>query len=191
MSTMVVVTLSGVPSVGGSVTWGRTGWIFAVTNVSLTSDVMMELLPTPSSPHTQIRTAEASTEVHEWGKAAGEAAYRWPLQGHRYCGMAGKQRAAGFKMEMATGARTGERRCQRWRDGSSTCRCRCRRWQQAWRRHVAGLQGCRDQRGPAREGSSRAPGLQGSRAGTPTRLARCPGGSVNGRPRGGLDMAGG
>jgi len=49
---MEVVTLS----VGGSVTCGRTGWIFAVTKVSLTRDVMMELLPTPSSPHTQIRT---------------------------------------------------------------------------------------------------------------------------------------
>src|SRR5690349_11278042 len=57
VSTMVVVTLSGVPSEGGSVTCGRTGWILAVTKTSLTRDVMMELLPTPSSPHTQIRTA--------------------------------------------------------------------------------------------------------------------------------------
>jgi hypothetical protein len=56
VSTMVVVTLSGVPSVGGSVTCGRTGWIFAVTKTSLTREVMMELLPTPSSPHRHIRT---------------------------------------------------------------------------------------------------------------------------------------
>ena len=53
---MVVVTLSGVPSVGGNVTCGSTGWIFAVTKTSLTRDVMMELLPTPSSPHRHIRT---------------------------------------------------------------------------------------------------------------------------------------
>ncbi|KAH4301662.1 hypothetical protein HBH64_142930 [Parastagonospora nodorum] len=57
VSTMVVETLSGVPSDGGSVTWGSTGWIFAVTKTFLTSDVIMELFPTPSSPHTHIRTA--------------------------------------------------------------------------------------------------------------------------------------
>jgi hypothetical protein len=54
---MVVVTLSGVPSVGGSVTCGRTGWILAVTKTSLTREVMMELLPTPSSPQRHMRTA--------------------------------------------------------------------------------------------------------------------------------------
>lgn len=53
---MMVVTLSGVPSVGGSVTCGRTGWILAVTKTSLTREVIIELFPTPSSPHTHIRT---------------------------------------------------------------------------------------------------------------------------------------
>ena len=87
---MVVATLSGVPRVGGRVTWGRTGyigrgaksvpsawlyfdgrvhfwelaWILAVTKTPLTSEVMMELLPTPSSPHTQIRTV-AIAGVHD------------------------------------------------------------------------------------------------------------------------------
>jgi hypothetical protein len=76
VSTMVVETLSGVPSDGGSVTCGSTGWIFAVTKTSLTSDVMMELLPTPSSPHTQMRTEGVS-----WCRAKGRASgwcYRSP-----------------------------------------------------------------------------------------------------------------
>lgn len=61
---MVVVTLSGVPRVGGSVTWGRTGCILAVTKTSLTRDVIIELLPTPSSPQTQIRTLQGQRGQH-------------------------------------------------------------------------------------------------------------------------------
>ena len=66
---MMVVTLSGVPRVGGSVTCGRTGCILAVTKTSLTRDVMMELLPTPSSPQTQIRTAVVLGEWWELRQA--------------------------------------------------------------------------------------------------------------------------
>ena len=54
MSTMVVVTFSGVPI--GMVIWGRTGWILDVTKTSLTSDVIRLDLPAPSSPHTHMRT---------------------------------------------------------------------------------------------------------------------------------------
>lgn len=53
---MVVVTFSGVPRVGGRVMGGRTAWIFAVTKVSLTREVRMELFPTLSSPQMHIRT---------------------------------------------------------------------------------------------------------------------------------------
>ena len=60
---MMVVTLSGVPRVGGSVTCGRTGWILVVTKTSLTSEVMMELLPTPSSPQMHIRTVAGASQA--------------------------------------------------------------------------------------------------------------------------------
>lgn len=76
---MVVVTLSGVASVGGMVTWGRTGWILAVTKTSLTSDVMMELLPTPSSPQTQIRTGGCQSPVRCGGP---NDTHRWPCWVH-------------------------------------------------------------------------------------------------------------
>lgn len=77
---MVVVTLSGVASVGGMVTWGRTGWIFAVTKTSLTSDVTMELLPTPSSPQTQIRTGGCQLPIggaRTRTRTGGHAGYTW------------------------------------------------------------------------------------------------------------------
>lgn len=56
VSTMVVVTFSGVPMLGGIVIWGRVGWILVVTKTSLTRDAMMELFPTSASPHTHMRT---------------------------------------------------------------------------------------------------------------------------------------
>jgi hypothetical protein len=56
VSTIVVVTFSGVPSVGGIVICGRTGWILLLTKVSFTRHVMRLDLPLPSSPQTQIRT---------------------------------------------------------------------------------------------------------------------------------------
>jgi hypothetical protein len=40
VSTMVVVTFSGVPMLGGIVIWGRTDWILLVTKTSLTREVM-------------------------------------------------------------------------------------------------------------------------------------------------------
>ena len=55
---MVVVTFSGVPSVGGRVMGGRTGWRGVVTKVSLMRLVRREDLPTSSSPHMHIRTGE-------------------------------------------------------------------------------------------------------------------------------------
>ena len=58
MSTMVVLTFSGVPSEGGRVIGGRTCWILDVTNESLTRDVRRELLPTDSSPQMHIRTVD-------------------------------------------------------------------------------------------------------------------------------------
>jgi hypothetical protein len=54
---MVVVTFSGVPMVGGMVTWGRTDWILLETKTSLTSEAIWLDLPVPSSPQTQILTA--------------------------------------------------------------------------------------------------------------------------------------
>ena len=82
---MVVVTLSGVPSVGGSVTWGSTGWILAVTKTSLTSEVMMELLPTPSSPQTQIRTGVPTALVNSHATAGQPAtsSYSYPAGSDR------------------------------------------------------------------------------------------------------------
>ena len=53
---MVVLTFSGVPSVGGMVIGGRTGVIFELTKLSFTKEVSNELLPTDSSPQTHIRT---------------------------------------------------------------------------------------------------------------------------------------
>lgn len=42
--------------------WGRVGWILVVTKTSLTRDAIMELFPTPASPHTHMRTVvEVST----------------------------------------------------------------------------------------------------------------------------------
>lgn len=55
-TTVVVVTFSGVPIVGGIVIWGRIGWILFVTKTPLTSEVIKLDLPVPSSPQTQIRT---------------------------------------------------------------------------------------------------------------------------------------
>lgn len=55
---MVVVTFSGVPKVGGRVMGGRVAWILPVTNVSLTSDVSSDDLPTASSPQMQMRTGQ-------------------------------------------------------------------------------------------------------------------------------------
>lgn len=56
VSTMTVVTFSGVPRVGGRVIVGRMGWILWVVKVSFTREVMREDLPVPSSPQTQMRT---------------------------------------------------------------------------------------------------------------------------------------
>lgn len=56
MSTIVVVTFSGVAKVGGIVMGGRTDCNGADTKVSRTRLVSKEDLPTPSSPHMQIRT---------------------------------------------------------------------------------------------------------------------------------------
>lgn len=56
VSTIVVVTFSGVPMEGGMVIWGRTDWILCVTKTSLTSEVMRLDFPVPSSPQTQMRT---------------------------------------------------------------------------------------------------------------------------------------
>lgn len=53
---MVVVTLCGVPRVGGMEMGGKTGWILLVTKRSLTSEVIRLDLPVPSSPQTQTRT---------------------------------------------------------------------------------------------------------------------------------------
>jgi hypothetical protein len=53
---MTVVTFSGVPSVGGRVMVGRTGWILCAMNVSFMREVMREDLPAPSSPQTTMRT---------------------------------------------------------------------------------------------------------------------------------------
>jgi len=46
---MVVVTLSGVPKLGGNEMEGRTDWIFVVTKTSLTRDVcrLNETQPLP------------------------------------------------------------------------------------------------------------------------------------------------
>ena len=57
---MMVVTFSGVPSVGGSVIVGSMGWIRWEMKVSLTREVMREDLPVPSSPQTQMRTSMVS-----------------------------------------------------------------------------------------------------------------------------------
>jgi hypothetical protein len=75
---MVVVTLSGVPSVGGRVTCGRTGWILAVTKTSLTRDVMMELLPTPSSPQRHIRTVRVSGRRRVIGRGTPHTGRHFP-----------------------------------------------------------------------------------------------------------------
>lgn len=56
VSTMTVVTLDGVPSVGGSVICGNNGCILWVTKTSFTSEVMRLDLPVESSPTTQMRT---------------------------------------------------------------------------------------------------------------------------------------
>ena len=56
VSTIVVVTFSGVPMLGGMVIWGRTGWILFVTKTSLTRLVTRLDLPVPSSPQRQTRT---------------------------------------------------------------------------------------------------------------------------------------
>lgn len=59
VSTIVVVTFSGVPILGGIVICGRTDCILLVTKTSLTKEVMRLDFPVPSSPQTHIRT-EAS-----------------------------------------------------------------------------------------------------------------------------------
>lgn len=76
VSTIVVVTLSGVPMDGGIVIWGRVGCILVVTKISLTRELACRAssagqimgipreqsyvikldLPAPSSPQTQMRT---------------------------------------------------------------------------------------------------------------------------------------
>ena len=58
VSTIVVVTFSGVPMLGGIVICGNTDWILFVTKTSFTSDVTRLDLPVPSSPQTHIRTSE-------------------------------------------------------------------------------------------------------------------------------------
>lgn len=61
---MVVVTFSGLPLVGGMVTWGRTDWILLATKTSLTSEAIRLDFPVPSSPQTQIRTAAFGQPGH-------------------------------------------------------------------------------------------------------------------------------
>ena len=64
MSTMVVVTFSGVPSVGGSVIGGSTAEILLAMKVSLMRDVRSEDLPTLSSPTIAMRTICALDDVN-------------------------------------------------------------------------------------------------------------------------------
>lgn len=67
VSTMVVVTFSGVPILGGMVIWGRTGWILFVTKTSFTKLVMRLDFPVPSSPHKHMRTtAHVSGSIASW-----------------------------------------------------------------------------------------------------------------------------
>jgi len=56
VSTIVVVTFSGVPILGGILIWGRQGVILFATKVSLINEVMRLDFPVPSSPQTQMRT---------------------------------------------------------------------------------------------------------------------------------------
>ena len=84
VSTMVVVTFSGVPILGGIVICGRTDWILLVTNVSFTRLVMRLDLPVPSSPHRQMRTIkEVSSMILERGRILSCRRYLLTFRGER------------------------------------------------------------------------------------------------------------
>jgi len=62
VSTIVVVTFSGEPMLGGSVIWGRTDWILLATKTSLTREAIRLDLPVPSSPQTHMRTERETSQ---------------------------------------------------------------------------------------------------------------------------------
>ena len=77
VSTIVVVTFSGVPILGGMVIMGKTGCKPEGTNTSFTKDMIKLDLPVASSPQTHTRTSAAGNMREKEFKARGQLRAKW------------------------------------------------------------------------------------------------------------------